>query len=89
MHAARLPTTVTIPVAVIRHQCPHCRRTWAKQYAADLRAAVKNGDATVTPVAPAVGNTTPTQVQAISLADAVATALALALPANRSYAAGP
>jgi hypothetical protein len=33
LHAARLPTAVTIPVTVIRHQCPHCRRTWARKSA--------------------------------------------------------
>ncbi|MCZ9339047.1 hypothetical protein NGM37_14810, partial [Streptomyces sp. TRM76130] len=37
----------------------------------------------------AVGKTTPTQVRAISPADAVATAVALALPADDPYAAGP
>ncbi|MFD5218048.1 hypothetical protein ACFWMH_10345 [Streptomyces tendae] len=37
----------------------------------------------------AVGKTTPTQVRAVSPADAVATAVALALPAGDPYAAGP
>lgn len=37
----------------------------------------------------AVGKATPTQVRAISLADAVATAVALALPADDPYATGP
>lgn len=27
------------PVTVTRHQCPHCRRTWAKQPAADRHVA--------------------------------------------------
>lgn len=39
LHAARLPTAVTIPVTTVRHQCPHCRRTWAKQPAAASHVA--------------------------------------------------
>ena len=39
LHAARIPTAVTIPVTVVRHPCPHCRRTWAKQPAATSHVA--------------------------------------------------
>lgn len=39
LRAARLPSAVTIPVTVVRHQCPHCRRTWAKQPAAASHVA--------------------------------------------------
>jgi hypothetical protein len=30
---------MAVPVAVVRHQCPHCRRTWAKQAAAKAHVA--------------------------------------------------
>lgn len=33
LHAGRLPGAVTIPATVVRHQCPHCHRTWAKKSA--------------------------------------------------------
>ncbi|MGW1815464.1 hypothetical protein ACWCQM_18125 [Streptomyces sp. NPDC002125] len=39
LQAARLPTAVTLPVTVVRHQCPHCRRTWAKKPAAAAHVA--------------------------------------------------
>jgi len=39
LRAARLPTAVTLPVTVVRHQCPYCRRTWAKRPAATAHVA--------------------------------------------------
>ncbi|MGQ5609538.1 hypothetical protein [Streptomyces sp. EKS3.2] len=39
LRAARLPSAVTLPVTVVRHQCPHCRRTWAKKPAATAHVA--------------------------------------------------
>lgn len=33
------PVGLPIPVVVTRHQCPHCRRTWAKKPAAQAHIA--------------------------------------------------
>lgn len=39
LYRARLASVVTFPLVVTRHQCPHCRRTWAKQNAAAAHVA--------------------------------------------------
>ena len=35
----RIPDSDPLAVTVIRHQCPHCRRTWAKREAATAHIA--------------------------------------------------
>lgn len=38
-HDERAATAQPIPVPTIRHQCPHCRKTWAKRGAAAAHIA--------------------------------------------------
>ncbi|MFD0035564.1 hypothetical protein ACFVJK_46825 [Streptomyces sp. NPDC127172] len=38
-YRARLAVAVAIPVTVVRHKCPHCSRSWAKQPAAEAHIA--------------------------------------------------
>jgi hypothetical protein len=39
LYQKRVVHAQPIPVTVTRHQCPHCRRTWAKQPAATAHIA--------------------------------------------------